>query len=101
MAEWIVMTSQAKMPGSCWGKYRNVALVQLNQEYTAKQLKPKYISTRARGVLRVVHLGHHFDGETDRCAFARALAAAKQRAYDLNNSCDMASAELLINSTCA
>ncbi len=73
---WIVMTSSAKMPSSCWGRYTNVALVQLNQEYTALNKRPKMISEHARGVLRIRHLGHHAEGKTERCGAARALARA-------------------------
>jgi len=83
---WIVMTSCAKMPSSCWGRYRNVALVQLDQYYTAHGLEPAYISTHARGVLRVRHLGHFNDGKTARCAYARAVMRAQQMADDINNS---------------
>ena len=39
---WIVMTSSAKMPSSCRGKYRNVALVKLTPEYAEKMLRPLF-----------------------------------------------------------
>jgi predicted carbohydrate-binding protein with CBM5 and CBM33 domain len=83
---WIVMTSSAKMPSSCWGRYLNVALVQLNQHYAAHGLIPAMISENARGVLRIRHLGHHNSGSTDRCAAARVIARAEQMAQDLNNA---------------
>ena len=67
---WIVMTSSAKS-NSCWGQYRNVALVHINQEYTANGKTPKLISERARGVVRlstmrsaVIHMGHFHYGHT-------------------------------------
>ncbi len=89
---WIVMTSSAKMPNSCWGQYRNVALVYLNQEYTATGKVPKLISERARGVARlstvgrgVIRMGHHHVGRTARSAYHRALAEAERRAHALNN----------------
>lgn len=51
MGRYLVMTSTAKMPMSCWGKYRNVALVELEQYFMGT---PKMISTHAKGVKRVV-----------------------------------------------
>lgn len=89
---WIVMTSAAKMPQSCRGVYRNVALVHLNQEYTARGLRPAMISERARGIVRlspmrtaIVHLGHHSVGSSTRCAYELALVDAQSRADRLNN----------------
>ena len=83
---WIVMTSAAHMPSSCSGQYKNVALVQLNQHYTARNMVPKMISERARGVLRVRHYGHHNVGKTARSAFYRVLAEAERHAAELNNA---------------
>ena len=85
---WIVMTSCAAVPGSWTWKheYRNVALVRLTQEYTAKGLIPKMISDRAKGVLRIIHMGHYPVGKTERAAFQRAYAEAEERAHRLNNS---------------
>lgn len=82
---WIVMTSSAHMPSSCKGRYRKVALVQLNQHYTANNLRPKMISSHARGVLRVGQTGNYSVGKTARCAYQRALVAAEQRAIELNS----------------
>ena len=82
---WVVMTSSANMPSSCWGQYRRVALVQLTQEYTAKNWRPAMISTRARGVVRLIDYGHQNVGKTERCAYRRALKAAEARAKELNN----------------
>ena len=92
---WIVMTSSAKMPANCWGIYRRVALVKLSQEYTARDFEPAMISARARGVLRVIDLGNHFVGKTERCAYERALALADARAVELNNTAPIAEGELL------
>lgn len=86
MAMWVVMTSSAQMPNSCWGKYRRVALVLLTQEYTARNMRPAMISSRARGVVRLEDMGHHSVGKTDRCAYARTLKEATRRAHDLNNA---------------
>ena len=83
---WIVMTSSAKMPVSVKHPYVNVALVKLNQHYTARNLRPKMISERARGVLQVRHLGHHPTGKTEKCGFRRAKADAERLAFELNNA---------------
>ncbi len=101
MSMCIVMTSSAKMPNSCWGTYRRVAVVQLNQHYTAHGLRPKMISERAKGVLRVIDLGNHNVGKTDRCAWARKMREAQETADRLNNDREIAAGELLITSACA
>ncbi len=83
---WIVMTSSASMPNSCWGRYRNVACVDLDQEYTAHNWLPYCISDRARGVLKVRHMGHHNVGKTDRCAYDKVVVEAERRCEVLNNA---------------
>jgi len=95
---WIVMVSSAHMPNSCWGRYGNVALVQLNQEYTARGLWPKMISSRARGVLRVIHMGKHHVGSTERCAFNRIVLRAEKRADELNNTPTVEAGDTLLMS---
>jgi hypothetical protein len=100
---WIVMTSSAKPVGR-FGTYRNVALVELDQEYTARYLtllQPRCISERAKGVLRVRHLGKFNVGKTANCAYWRAVDAAEASAQAANNAGDAATAELLINPCCA
>lgn len=87
---WIVMTSAAKMPLTVKARYRNVALVRLTQEYTAKGLTPAMISRRARGVLDVVPMGRHHVGKTPRCAYAQTLTVAQERAERLNNLAPLA-----------
>ena len=83
---WIVMDSSAHMPQSCKGRYRRVAVVQLNQYYAAHNLVPKMISLHARGVLRIRDLGKHSVGSTARCAFQRACADAERLCFELNNA---------------
>jgi hypothetical protein len=83
---WIVMTSSAKMPNSCWGRYRNIAIVEVGYYDYNRGSRPAMISTRARNVLRVRNLGHHNVGKTERCAYRRALADAERLAYQLNNT---------------
>lgn len=79
---YIVMTSSAKMPSSCGGRYRNVAVVELEDGFVGI---PTMISTHARGVKRVVrHYGPQSVGKTDRCAYARAFKAAQALADEMN-----------------
>lgn len=82
---WIVMTSAANMPSSCWGRYRNVALVQLTQYATANGLRPARIDDRDRSILRIAGKHHYNVGKTARCAYARAVAAAQAEADRRNN----------------
>lgn len=90
---YIVMTSCAKMPRIVKSPYRNVAIVEVDQEYTARDLTPAMISERARGVLSVRHLGHHFVGRTDRCAYSRVVAEAEAICARANSAPDIATAE--------
>jgi hypothetical protein len=97
MAMHIVMTASAKMPSSCKGRYGKVAVVQLTQEYTAQGKRPKMISDRARGVLRIVWQSAPQNmGRTPKCGFQRALAEAQRYAEELNNVRDVADAATLI-----
>lgn len=83
-SQYIVMSASASMPSSCRGTYARVAVLEVEPGAT-----PKMISTRARGVLRVVetwerlHCGK-YAGRGGRCAFSRALAAAEEMAAELN-----------------
>jgi len=81
---WIVMTSSAKMPSSCRGNYRNVALVKLTPEYAAAGLVPKMISTRAKGVEKLSVRGPLNVGKTARAAYQSQLAWAEAEADRLN-----------------
>lgn len=81
MDRFVVMSSAACMPASCWGRYRKIAVVELDgtTDY------PKMISIRARGVKRVVRVWDRlFHGKTDACAFGVALSAAEAMAERLN-----------------
>jgi hypothetical protein len=79
--EYIVMTSSAKMPSSCWGRYQNVAIV----EVEAGTKCPAMISERARGVVRIVHhYGPQFHGKSQNCNYYRTLLAATAEAARLN-----------------
>jgi Iap family predicted aminopeptidase len=68
-------------------RYRNVAVVKLNEEYAAWGFMPAMISKRARGIDHIVeHFGHHFVGKTDRCAYHKAVAEAEALAARLNHA---------------
>lgn len=72
---YLIQTSSAHMPNSCWGRYRNVAILEVD---SILRRHVSMISDRARGVVEVYqHLGHHHVGTTDRCAYAKALAQAE------------------------
>ncbi len=102
MAMHVVMTSSARMPQRCKAPYVNVAVVQLNQEYTANNWRPKMISERARGVLRIIHLGYYSaKGKTMKSGYQQALKRAETLALELNSVGDVAEGELLINGACA
>lgn len=80
MDRFIVMTAQAKMPASCWGRYGKVAVVERSGD-----LIPRAIHPRHKSVRRIVAVwDRQHVGSTDRCAFARSLAAAEELAEELN-----------------
>lgn len=82
MERFIVMTGAARMPLHCKGRYRRVAVVELQPGYIGY---PAMIATHARGVARVVKTWERLHvGKTDRCAYARALADAWALADALN-----------------
>lgn len=77
---FIVQTSAAKMPASCWGRYRRVAVLEVEGPVI-----PKMLSERAKGVVRVVKIWDKlYAGKTDRCAFQKACAEAQALATELN-----------------
>ena len=100
MAMHIVMVASAKpvkIRGMSFGNYRNVAVVQLTQEFTAQNKRPSMISDRARGILKIVWKRDRLHvGKTAKCEFNRTLAEAKAYAAQLNNLGDMADARSLI-----
>ncbi len=81
---FIVLDSAASMPGSCWGKYRRVAVVELSDP----AVRPKTISSRAKGVERLVktweacNVGKY--APVGKCAFSRAVKEAEALAAELN-----------------
>jgi len=77
---YIVKTSTARMPNSCWGRYRHVAVMEVDPGTV-----PSMISPRARGVRRIVQTwDRRHAGQTDRCAYRVALAEAAALAAQFN-----------------
>lgn len=78
---FIVQTAAANMPTSCWGTYRRVAVLEVDRPLKEVSM----ISERAKGCVRVVETWERLNvGTTDRCAYAKALAAAEALAAELN-----------------
>lgn len=78
---FIVHVSAAKMPSSCWGKYRRIGVL----EVEAHVAEVSMISSRARGVVRVVETWEKLHvGSTVRSAFYQALMEAENLADRLN-----------------
>jgi len=93
----IVMDACAPSRGKWQHPRRKVAVVQLTQEYTAKNWRPKMISDRARGVLRIIATWNNlYVGKTDKCEYAVRLKAAEELAARLNAAGDVAEKEQLI-----
>ena len=84
MSKFIVVSSSAKMPSSCWGRYRRVAVLEINDECPAGG--PRMISERARGVVQIVRTWEKCSvGKAQvRCAYTRAMAEAAALAAELN-----------------
>jgi len=83
MSRYIVMTSVAQVKGNArrYGRYKNVAVVEIEGD-----VWPKMISPRAKGVIAVIHQWKgQYEGSTDRCQYRRALAKAYALAHDLNH----------------
>lgn len=79
--KFVVKSSAARMPQSCWGTYRRVAVL----EVVADALGPRMISERARGVVAVVRTWERRSvGSTARCAYQVALREAAELAAELN-----------------
>lgn len=78
---YIVMHSVAKMPASVRHPYKRVAVVEVD----TISIKPKMISTRARGVKRIVETWERCNvGKAINSAYARAMENAGVLAADLN-----------------
>jgi hypothetical protein len=80
---FIVMTAAACMPGSCWGRYGKIAVVELEPGTIER---PKMISAHARGIVKVVALWDrcHWGGRYSAAGVAQA--AAQDLCDDLNGA---------------
>ena len=82
--KFIVMTASASMPASCWGTYRRVAVVELEDGFDSR---PEMISERAKGVKEIVQTWEKCNvGKTWRCAYNRAVTEANNLADTLNDN---------------
>ncbi len=78
---FIAQTAAARMPDSCWGKYRRVAVLEVD----ADRLSVSMISERATGCHRVVETWERLHvGTTERCAYQVALAEAEAMVAEMN-----------------
>lgn len=75
---YVVRVSCAKMPSSCWGRYVHVAVIEVVDGYKPTQIRD--VKGKAR-VVRVWSRCH--DGQTKRCASAKAIRAAEALAAEL------------------
>ena len=79
---YIIRTSKAKMPTSCWGTYRRVAVLEVEAGVETVSM----ISDRARDVISVVQTWEKLNvGITERCAYQQALAEANELCDTLNS----------------
>ena len=82
MLKYAVISSTAKMPSSCWGRYRRVGVGELEPGVEGP---PTMLSSRSRQVTRVVETWERLNvGTTERCAYQRALREADALATKLN-----------------
>lgn len=82
MPAYIVMTASARMPASCMGRYRRVALCRVADP----QNPPRMISRRARGMLEIIQTWERCNAGTHggNTTFDRARREAAERAAQLN-----------------
>jgi hypothetical protein len=76
--KYMVLTASTTPASTCRGTYARVGLAELEPGFAGR---PKMISDRARGVVRIVATWENCNvGKTDRCAFHRAIAEAEKLA---------------------
>lgn len=81
---YLIMTASASMPSSCKGSYSRIALVELEQGFTER---PKMISTRAKGLKRIVAEWGPVPSryKTERAGFPQAMKEAEALKTKLEN----------------
>ena len=78
---YIVCDASEKMPSKCWGRYRKVAVVEVERGVRRISM----ISERAKGVVRIVEEWRRLNvGTTERSAFSIATREAEELARRLN-----------------
>lgn len=82
MNGFIVMVSAASMPTTCWGVYKRVAVVEVDDV----NKMPAMISERARGLRRIVQTWERVSwrGGTPRSVSYKTLVEAYKLADELN-----------------
>ena len=84
MSHFVVKWSTARMPGRCWGNYRKIAVLEVEDGLTPQDIRK--ISVRGVGVIRVVEVWDKLNvGTTARSAFHKAMAEALELAGSLNS----------------
>jgi hypothetical protein len=80
--KYIVQTAAAQMPASCWGRYRRVAVLGVDD---ASISEVAMISTRAKHLVEIVASWEKCNvGTSEKSAYSRALAAANELCAKLN-----------------
>lgn len=82
---YVVLTAQAKMPTSCMGRYGRVAVIKTDGVNMPKHINPRH--NTVKGIVQI--WDRLFWGTSNKCAFARAVTAAKALAEDLNRQNDV------------
>lgn len=78
---FIVKTASAHMPASCKGNYRRVAVIELEPGFA----DCSRIDSRDKAVKKIVSTWEGLNvGKTERSAYSKGLAEAKQMAAELN-----------------
>lgn len=90
MKRYELMTSTAKMPTNCWGRYHNVAIVLVEtDDFDEGQNHPRMISEHAKGVVSIPHYSGRLHSGGKYTAF--------DREYDrLSELCDRLNDALLL-----
>ena len=91
MSTFIIQTAAAQMPSSCKGRYRRVAVLEVEDGLERVAM----ISERARGVIRIVQTWEKLNvGISARCAYQRALRDARDLVFSLSVGRDLVRADL-------
>lgn len=82
MSRFVIRTSSAKMPSSCRGRYRHIAVMEMQEDAP----DPAQISLRAKGCIRIVRQwnNQHVGQPGGRSEYYRAMAEAEALVNQLN-----------------